>query len=1218
MARRPWILASLHSGVIQLWDYRMGSLLDRFDEHDGPVRGVNFHYHQPLFVSGGDDYKIKVWNYKLRRCLFTLLGHLDYIRTVEFHQEHPWLLSASDDQTIRIWNWQNRSCLSVLTGHNHYVMCAGFHFQDDLVVSASLDQTVRVWDIGGLRKKGVSPSGDDLVRMPQINSDLFGGGDAVVKYVLEGHDRGVNWASFHPTLPLIVSGADDRQVKLWRMNDTKAWEVDTLRGHMNNVSCVLFHARQDVIVSNSEDKSIRIWDMSKRTGVQTFRREHDRFWILASHPEINLIAAGHDSGMIVFKLERERPTYCVAGGTLLYVRERYLRQCDLASQQDMPLLLVRRGGSGLGGGLRNMSFNPAEHLVLLQSDQDGGTYELMAVPKDSSRSDSNPDSMRGQGSSATFIARNRFAVLEKGSNTILVKNLQNEVTKRVPSPCSHTEALFYAGTGTVLVRGDEKVVLYDLQQRLALAEMTVAAVKYVVWNDDHSRVALLSKHSVIVADRKFKDVHTIHETMRVKSAVWDKGGVLIYGTLNHLEYCLPNGDCGTIQTLDTPIYLTKIEGSRVHCLDREGKTRVMEIDSSEYRFKLALVQHKFDTVVALIKANRMCGQSIIAYIQQRGFPEVALHFVDDPKVCFTLAVQCGNIEIALRSAAEIDSPDTWYRLGVEALRHGNYEIVEYCYQKTSSFEKLAFLYLITGNLEKLNKMMKISENKQLVMDQFHTALYLGDVRERISILHKAGQLHLAAGMIKAHGLEADEAFAAVLAKVESADADGLAGPDPKLLMPPTPILKDTNWPLLNISKGALDSAFDFGQMDAATEQALEAGAEIGEGWGGEDLDDVAGGAWGMDEDGGLGEAGGAEDALAGLGGADDDEDGGWDMEDLELPPELAASATKDMEASEFTAPNPGVSPDQKWTAEAQIPAEFVGAGDYDSACRLLGRQSGVEYFDDLKKDFVDLSTATYGFLSTAHGLPTQAVPLDAKYDGQAEPFVRTAPANSFSLEQLEGLLKASYQLTTGGKFGDAVTKFRQILQTTLVLSVDSRKESEEAEELVGLAAEYIAALQVVQQQKATKGDAKRAAELAAYFTHFKLQSVHMLLALRQAMLTFAKLKNFKTASVFAKRLLEQNAGAKVTQQARQVLAACEQSPSDAVDLEYDSRNPFVLCALSMVPIYKGSPSISCPYCAAKYLPEHAGKQCAVCKAGKIGGQGAGLLISRKYNTGRRR
>ena len=55
-SKRPWILASLHSGVIQLWDYSMGTLIDRFDEHDGPVRGVHFHKSQPLFVSGGDEF----------------------------------------------------------------------------------------------------------------------------------------------------------------------------------------------------------------------------------------------------------------------------------------------------------------------------------------------------------------------------------------------------------------------------------------------------------------------------------------------------------------------------------------------------------------------------------------------------------------------------------------------------------------------------------------------------------------------------------------------------------------------------------------------------------------------------------------------------------------------------------------------------------------------------------------------------------------------------------------------------------------------------------------------------------------------------------------------------------------------------------------------------------------------------------------------------------
>jgi len=36
------------------------------------------------------------------------------------------------------------------------------------------------------------------------------------------------------------------------------------------------------------------------------------------------------------------------------------------------------------------------------------------------------------------------------------------------------------------------------------------------------------------------------------------------------------------------------------------------------------------------------------------------------------------------------------------------------YQRTKNFDKLTFLYLITGNLEKLRKMMKIGEFYSIV------------------------------------------------------------------------------------------------------------------------------------------------------------------------------------------------------------------------------------------------------------------------------------------------------------------------------------------------------------------------------------------------------------------------------------------------------------------------------------------------------------------------
>ncbi len=32
---RPWVLASLHNGEIQLWDYRIGTLIEKFAEHEG-------------------------------------------------------------------------------------------------------------------------------------------------------------------------------------------------------------------------------------------------------------------------------------------------------------------------------------------------------------------------------------------------------------------------------------------------------------------------------------------------------------------------------------------------------------------------------------------------------------------------------------------------------------------------------------------------------------------------------------------------------------------------------------------------------------------------------------------------------------------------------------------------------------------------------------------------------------------------------------------------------------------------------------------------------------------------------------------------------------------------------------------------------------------------------------------------------------------------------
>lgn len=477
--KRTWVLASLHNGSVQIWDYRMGTVVDTYTEHDGPVRGCAFHPTQPLFATCGDDHKVKVWNYQQKKCLFTLTGHQDYIRSIAFHHESPWLMTASDDQTIRIWNWQSRTCVAQLTGHSHYVMCAQFHPKDDLVVSASLDQTIRVWDIGHLKRKGSMTPVDEGGRAGHI--DLFAGNDGQVRYVLEGHDRGVNWVQFHPTKPLIVSGSDDRSVKLWRYNDSRAWETDTFRGHFNNVSCVVFHPTADLIVSASEDKTLRIWDYSKRgTAAQVVKRESDRYWMLAVHPTLGTFVAGHDSGMQVFKLERERPPQLVLDDGLFFVRGATLVRRDLnkAAGGETNLITLAQPPALPA----TLDYSAADKAFLVSS---GNEYEL------ASRS-----SKRGTGAHAMFLPGGRFLTLDAPQQQLVIRSVaENAVVSAVPAPIAGLEHVFPAPGAAVLLCSATGVGLYDVPTNVVAYEAAIAKVRRVAWSADGTRGALMSKKS---------------------------------------------------------------------------------------------------------------------------------------------------------------------------------------------------------------------------------------------------------------------------------------------------------------------------------------------------------------------------------------------------------------------------------------------------------------------------------------------------------------------------------------------------------------------------------------------------------------------------------------------------------------------------------------------------------------------------------------------------
>lgn len=97
-----------------------------------------------------------------------------------------------------------------------------------------------------------------------------------------------------------------------------------------------------------------------------------------------------------------------------YVRDKYVRSYDINTGADIGLLSVRKFGSPYVPP-RTLSFNPAERSVILTISSDNGIFELAGLPKDAvgEVKDSSVDGKRGTGQSAIFVARNRFAILNK-------------------------------------------------------------------------------------------------------------------------------------------------------------------------------------------------------------------------------------------------------------------------------------------------------------------------------------------------------------------------------------------------------------------------------------------------------------------------------------------------------------------------------------------------------------------------------------------------------------------------------------------------------------------------------------------------------------------------------------------------------------------------------------------------------------------------------------
>lgn len=220
------LAAALDSGWIELYDVATGKVTRALEgQTTSEVWTCSFSPDGAFLVSGALDRAVRVWDTREQECLFALRGHDEWVNGVAVDGSGKFLVSGSGDKTVRIWDTKTMKERNTLRGHTDFVrsVCV----TDDYVVSASDDMSVRMWDI-------------------KNNYNC--------RAVLKGHKKGIYCVAAGKN-NTVASASRDSTVRLW----VNGKETQKFEKHTADVNSCCFIDDGKVVVSGSDDKSVKIF-----------------------------------------------------------------------------------------------------------------------------------------------------------------------------------------------------------------------------------------------------------------------------------------------------------------------------------------------------------------------------------------------------------------------------------------------------------------------------------------------------------------------------------------------------------------------------------------------------------------------------------------------------------------------------------------------------------------------------------------------------------------------------------------------------------------------------------------------------------------------------------------------------------------------------------------------------------------------------------------------
>ncbi|XP_054453239.1 coatomer subunit beta'-like [Anoplopoma fimbria] len=764
----PWMVASLYSGTVVVWNHETQMMVKTFELCDLPVRVAKFVARKHWVIAGADDMQIRVFNYNTLERVHMFEAHSDYIRCIVVHPSQPYILTSSDDMLIKLWDWERKwSCSQVFEGHTHYVMQIVINPKDNnQFASASLDRTIKVWQLGS--------------RTPN--------------FTLEGHEKGVNCIDYYSggDKPYLISGADDRLVKIWDYQNKTC--VQTLEGHAQNVTCVCFHPELPIILTGSEDGTVRVWHSNTYRLENTLNYGMERVWCICGQHGSNSVALGYDEGSIIIKLGREEPAMSMdSSGKIMWARHSEVQQANLKAMGETEV----KDGERLPLGVKDMGsceifpqtiqHSPNGRFVVVCGDGEYIIYTAMALRN------------KSFGSAQEFVwahDSSQYAVREGSS---MIKIFKNFKEKKTFKPDFGAEGVF--GGFLLGVRSNSGLAFYDWESSELIRRIEIQP-KHIFWSDSGELVCIGTDESFFVLRYLPERVAAAQESKEeitedgiegafevlgevpevVKTGVW-VGDCFIYtSSLNRLNYYV-GGEIITIAHLDRTMYLLGYipKDDRLYLGDKELNVISYLLLLSVLEYQTAVMRRDFSTADKVLPTIPKEQRTRVAnFLEKQGFRQQALAVSTDPEHRFELALQLGELKMAHELASEAESEHKWKQLAELATTKCQFSLAQECLHQAQDYGGLLLLATASGNASMVGKLAEGAERDGKTNVAFLTYFLQGRLDKCLDLLIETNRLpeaaFLARTYLPSHVSRVVKLWKASLSKVNQKAADALADP----------------------------------------------------------------------------------------------------------------------------------------------------------------------------------------------------------------------------------------------------------------------------------------------------------------------------------------------------------------------------------------------------------------------------------------------------------